>query len=190
MQAVRRAWVIGVRSCSWEDGLPLLLPKLSVLGVGLALGVVLSGCPSGTGSKVAPKADAGFGSTEDAGVYCPPEALTSQTFMINIESSGKQITARLSDAKPSPPERHTNVWTIDLLDASGNPIEDAKITKAYAQMPYHNHGKPAYSVKKMPEPGRFEVGLNFFMPGDFQVQLTVASASAGNDFITFEYCVE
>jgi hypothetical protein len=169
------------------------LSPLVIAGLGLAVG--FAACPAGSSSgakkKDAGAHDAGFAANnggDDAGVYCPAG---STTFLLETEATGKKLSAKLYDAMPNPPERYNNNWVIDVVDANGEPVADATITKAQVYMPFHQHGRPA-TWTAMPEPGRFKLALNFFMRGFFEVRLTMSSqsAEASNEYIVFSYCVQ
>jgi hypothetical protein len=164
---------------------------------------VLNGCPSSAapdGGKAGAagghaRTDAGAadsGVDDDAGmVVCPADSIDSTTFVSDMKVVGdkSKITGRLVKAMPAPPERYNNQWTVEFDDSDGKPLDDVELTKADAFMPYHNHGKPAYSMTKASEPGRFEVGINLFMRGFFSVRFTVSSPTAGDDMVEFKYCV-
>jgi len=172
--------------------------QLGVMGCALAL---LAGCPSIGGSGSAGQGghaghmDAGVDAgsdSEDAAVVCPASAVKPGDFHIGATQAGDKghVTAKLHSATPDPPERYSNTWQLELLDSSGAPLDDTMITKAQAAMPYHGHApRPATNIDKLSDPGQFEVGLVLPMPGYFQLQFDVTSASAGDDHIVFEYCL-
>lgn len=160
-----------------------------------AIGLWLAGCPSGSSTSKSKKPDAGKhdagtdAGEEDAGsVYCPDSATDSSSLVMGLEAKGKTITGKFVEATPFPPERYNNSWVVDFVDGDGNPVTDLKFTDAQTWMPFHNHGKPA-SADAMSEPGRFKLMLNFNMRGYFEVRLHVSSASLGNDYIVFDYCL-
>jgi hypothetical protein len=66
------------------------------------------------------------------------------------------------------------------------------LTKARAFMPVHGHdGIVPPTLERLAEPGRVRVrGLNFNMRGPWEVQLTLSSASAGDDYVVFHICVQ
>jgi hypothetical protein len=58
-------------------------------------------------------------------------------------------------------------------------------------MPVHGHfSRPAAEHQPLGEPGRFDATIHFTMRGPWEVQLDVSSASAGDDAIVLEVCVE
>jgi hypothetical protein len=129
--------------------------------------------------------------SDDAGVVCPDSAPDVNTFLPGMVVMGdsKNIQAKLLMASPNPPEKLNNDWTIEFMDASGNPLTDVALTKVYAFMPYHGHGKPGYSMTQLSDPSQYDVGINLFMRGYFELQFTVSSPTAGDDMVKFYYCV-
>jgi hypothetical protein len=66
------------------------------------------------------------------------------------------------------------------------------ITKARPFMPVHGHdGIVVPTLELLPEPGRVRMrGLNFNMRGPWQVQLSLSSPSARDDYAVFYLCVQ
>jgi len=131
----------------------------------------------------------------DGGSY--PEAPCPEStpeFRIGLQATGEEgaVVAQLIDADHIPPRKNRNDWTIDLLNADDMALEDAELTMARPFMPVHGHdGIYEPEVTALDEPGRYQVdGLNLWMTGPWQVQLTVASESAGDDYIVFNVCVD
>jgi hypothetical protein len=124
-------------------------------------------------------------------VGCPPDL---PAFALGMEASGEQqrIKARLLSAMPAPPLRYLNDWTVALIDSQGGPLSDAEIVKARPFMPSHGHdGNRQVQIERdASDPSHFALhGLNFIMRGPWEVQLTVRSASAGEDYLVFRTCV-
>ena len=115
-------------------------------------------------------------------------------FRINLQATGEEgaVVAQLIDADHIPPRKNRNNWTIEFLDTDDMALEDAELTMARPFMPVHGHdGIYEPEVTALDEPGRYQVdGLNLWMTGPWQVQLTVASESAGDDYIVFNVCVD
>jgi hypothetical protein len=58
-------------------------------------------------------------------------------------------------------------------------------------MPLHGHdGRPASTVEAADAPGEFLGTIHFMMRGSWEVQLDIASPSAGDDHVVFRVCVE
>jgi hypothetical protein len=160
------------------------------LAIAAAMSCVLSACPSSSTSKDAGKAKPDAGVGDDAGTYCPAD---SPVFRVPMEAVGDKmrITARLISAKPEPPERYFNDWTVELVDSSGNPVEDVELTQVQTYMTVHRHGVLAKQITKLGDPARFEVkDVDMFMRGPWEIRFTVTSASAGDDYIVFNHCLD
>jgi hypothetical protein len=69
-------------------------------------------------------------------------------------------------------------WILNLMDGSGNPVEDAQIT-VEGGMPAHNHGMPTVpQVTANLGGGRYQVeGVQFQMPGHWVVTFNIASGT-------------
>ena len=122
---------------------------------------------------------------------CPDD---TPEFAIDMKAEGRDhhVVGRLIDADPAPPLIYNNDWEVGFEDAAGMPIEDAMLTMARPYMPVHGHdGFYTPIVTPLNEPGQFSVErLNLWMRGPWEVQLTVASESAGDDYIVFKVCIE
>jgi hypothetical protein len=116
----------------------------------------------------------------------------AQTYVAGLEQAGsaKNVSIRILDASPAPPGVGNNEWTIQLLDAKGNPIDDSTIdVKPF--MPDHGHGSSIVpTVTPTGADGKYDVTLlQIFMPGLWQVTFTVKTPSTG-DTVMFSFCVE
>lgn len=128
---------------------------------------------------------------DDEFVGCPESI---PPFALGMRQSGDQgrLGAALVDASRVPPLRYLNDWTLGFTRADGTPLGDVILTKARAFMPVHGHdGIVPPTIEPQPEPGRVRVrGLNFNMRGPWEVQLSLRSASAGDDYVVFHICVQ
>jgi hypothetical protein len=109
------------------------------------------------------------------------------------DSHDGRVQAALLAASALPPARFLNDWTVNLELPQGGSLDDATVRSVSAYMPQHGHyGKPDPLVTpRADRPDAFDIAaLNLFMRGSWQVRLTVASPSAGEDLLTFEVCVE
>lgn len=146
--------------------------------------------------------DAGDGDEPVGGTSAPPDGgyppvpcpESTPEFRINLEATGEDgnVVARLVDADRIPPRQFENDWTVEFRSADGEPLEDVDLVMARPYMPVHEHdGTYPPDVTPLDEPGQFQVdNLNMWMIGPWQVQLTVESASAGDDYIVFNVCVD
>ena len=94
----------------------------------------------------------------------------------------------------APPAVATNKWTLKVVDASGQAMNDATLTFPKGQhpadpwMPDHSHGAlPAAAVNNMD--GTYTVTpLYFFMGGVWSLKVD-ATAGSVTDSTTFTFCV-
>jgi hypothetical protein len=155
--------------------------------VSLGLLSTLAACGDDDGEAMPePVADASYPEAP-----CPDD---TPDFRIGLEATGREgaIVARLVDADPSPPRIFRNDWTVDFLTPDGAAVEDVEVIEARAFMPVHGHdGIYPPEVSELDEAGRFDVhGLNMWMSGPWQVQLTLGSQSAGDDYVVFNVCID
>ncbi|HEX3593648.1 MAG TPA: FixH family protein [Polyangiaceae bacterium] len=97
------------------------------------------------------------------------------------------FTVKLLDAQPAPPKLGDNTWTVELDDASGMPIERAKI--AFSQLMI-DHGHGGAKTPKLAElgGGRYSLSpVNFNMPGYWENYLKV-STDAIDTKLTIKVC--
>lgn len=147
------------------------------------------------------------GTGSDAGSACGPDQTESPngvcienvpcgadipTFKIGLVADGRDgnHSASIVDAMPSPPRQYFNAWTVDFLDADGQPADGIAIDKVRSWMPSHRHdGYITPITKAAGEPGRFSVSkINLWMPGPWEVQFSVTGSEA-SDYIVFRVCV-
>ena len=159
--------------------------------------VLLIGCAGEDGSStghthdgVSP--DAGEVVIEDDGfVGCPD---TIPKFAPGMRASGERavLGATLVEASNVPPRRYLNDWTLALTRADGSALADVVLTKARAFMPVHGHdGIVPPALTSLAEPGRVQIrGLNLNMRGPWEIQLSLSSPSAGDDYVVFHICVQ
>ncbi|MEY4508446.1 MAG: hypothetical protein RLZZ450_568 [Pseudomonadota bacterium] len=160
--------------------------------------VVLAGLLAGCGADAADApvsargSDAGVPIVEDDSFVGCPEAVAP--FALGMRRSGDKgrLGAALVGASHAPPLRYLNDWTLTWTRADGAPIGDVVLTKARTFMPVHGHdGIVPPTLVSSVEPGRVEVrGLNFNMRGPWEVQLSLSSPSAGDDYVVFHICVQ
>jgi hypothetical protein len=112
-------------------------------------------------------------------------------YMLGLERSGEQLTVRFVDAVPAPPARFDNTWILEVLDATGTPVDDVAL-EVEPYMPDHMHGTSiATKVTAMDEPGQIELDpVNLFMPGLWEVRLRFTMADASTDEVVFRFCVD
>ncbi|APR86466.1 Hypothetical protein A7982_11815 [Minicystis rosea] len=157
----------------------------SALPAALLLALALVGCGSDTTGS-------GGQTTTTSGPACATDPrVTSYAVGISAASTDGSIKVTFADALPAPPEKGGNVWTIDVADAQGNPIDGATITlKPF--MPEHGHAATIIpTVKAGDKPGRYVVdNIELFMPGIWQNTFTITPSGGVGEPVVFTFCVD
>ena len=83
--------------------------------------------------------------------------------------------------------RGTNTWTVQLLDAAGNPVTDA-IISATPMMPAHGHGTSIVPQVQASDGAYTISDLYLFMAGLWEVTIT-AEAHGKQDNAVYAFCV-
>lgn len=151
-----------------------------------ALLLIASGCGS-----------ASSGDTTGAGGAAPSLCAKdprAEAYAVGLEqkSDDGRMKIRFIDASPAPPSKGTNQWTIQLLDGSDKPIDDATMTiKPF--MPDHGHGSSITpQVTWMKSNGNYQITLvDLFMPGIWQITFNITPpGGAAPDAVVFTFCVD
>jgi hypothetical protein len=144
-------------------------------------GLALAAC-GGNGGGGAAKADAGYDcSLDDRG----------ETFTAGMSKTGDAgYQFALMDALPSPPDKGNNTWTVEVRDPNGDPVVDLDLAvKPF--MPDHGHGSPTTPVITATGDGVFSVDpVYMFMPGLWEMTLSVKDTDATLDTAVFRFCVD
>ncbi|MBC8070126.1 MAG: FixH family protein [Deltaproteobacteria bacterium] len=161
----------------------MLVRNIGVAGL-VAISLAMWGCDDADSDDD----DGGHDHHAEAG--CAGEE-RDDVYMLGMEKSGTALTVRFVDAMPAPPARYENTWTLEVLDASGAPVDDATL-EVEPFMPDHNHGTGiAAVVTKLEAPGQLEIEpIDLFMPGLWEVRLRFTLADQTRDDITFSFCVD
>lgn len=123
---------------------------------------------------------------------CPDDIPTFELGM-SVTSQDGSVRAKLLKAKPAPPARFFNDWTVAFSGADDAPLEGASLKSARAFMPVHGHyGKPDPTLTPHDDdPSVVDLAaLNLFMRGPWEITLSVSSLSAGDADLVFHVCVE
>lgn len=154
----------------------------------LALAAGLAAVAAGCGSNAAP-------AETDAGTLysCDVEARAVK-YMPGLErvSVSGAFKAVLVESVPGPPIKGKNVWTVQILDASGARPQDGLTVTADPSMPDHTHPTAVKPVVTPKNDGSGTYVLDpvyLFMAGFWEVKLTVLSANAPKDTIIFPVCI-
>ena len=150
----------------------------------LALALALSGC--GEGGEGGGDAYGGFDPA--AGFVGCEDALTYTPGLEMVTDSGA-LTVRLVSASPAPPDVGDNLWRFEVLDADGAPAEGAFV-EIEPFMPGHGHGTfPRFSASDEREGGYDMEPFNLFMPGYWEMRVTVVGAGP-RESVLFDFCIE
>jgi hypothetical protein len=151
--------------------------------IALATGLAAAAC----GDDMPAPDDAG----DAAGYAACSDTLPELAVGLTTLGEHGRIQARLLDASRFPARKYANEWTLELANAEGDALGDAQVTRLATFMPVHGHyGRPAAEHEALAEPGRLRATIHFTMRGPWQVQITATSATAGDDDLIFEVCVE
>jgi hypothetical protein len=151
-----------------------------------ALALALTACSStssGGGST--------GGTTTETSICAGDPRATSYTVGLSAKATDGAYAVTFVDAMPAPPTKGDNTWTVKITDSAGNPVDGATVT-AKPFMPDHAHGSSITpQVTPMGTDGTYEVTLlDLFMPGIWQVTLTITPASGAADNVVFTFCVD
>lgn len=156
----------------------------------LAAAVAASaGCSSAT-DEGATATDAGLASDATSAGCADDPRVGAYTDGLHVEGLAAKAALTIEHASPAPPERGTNAWSVRLTDAAGAPIDGAALTvKPY--MPDHAHGSSVVpSVAPTGEPGGYAIsGLELFMPGVWQITISIAVQGVEFDVVRLTFCV-
>lgn len=151
---------------------------------------VLAGCgggdtdTSGTTTTTTTSAT----TTETPACATDPRA---QAYAVGLSSTSTDGAVKITfvDADPAPPAKGNNTWTVAITDAAGAPIAGATIATV-AYMPDHGHTSPIKPVATEMAPGTYEVTpVNLFMPGIWEVTLTVTPSGGTAEPVKFTFCI-
>jgi hypothetical protein len=178
----------GLIASAWGILLLISMRKrwpLVVVLIGLATALGAVGCgDDGSMNEPSDEADAA------TFVACPDSIPELEPGVAFAGRDGK-IRVEILEASPMPARKHRNDWTIALTDADGEPLDDVEITRLEAYMPVHKHfSRPEAEVEVLEGAGQLNATVHFIMRGPWEVQLEASSASAGDDYVVLDVCVE
>jgi hypothetical protein len=104
----------------------------------------------------------------------------------------------------SPADPFTNLFTLKLIDSSGQPVKDATVTlptndtalgwpfQKNPWMPQHMHGASIVPTVTNNQDGTYGISVYFFMPGLWQVYLVAQTtgANAVTDSAMYSFCLQ
>ena len=157
----------------------LLLSSAALVLSLLACSSTADGGPSSSGSSGASTTSA---CAQDARKDIYTAGLSKQT--------ASSYSVKIMDATPAPPAKLTNAMTIQLLDASGKPVDGASLS-VLPFMPDHGHGsavKPAVTPKGG---GVYDIAnLYYPMPGLWRITVTIQVPNVAPQDVAFSFCID
>jgi len=102
-----------------------------------------------------------------------------------------RFQVRLVSSNPIPEFTGVYDWTIEVLDAEGNPVAGATVV-AEPRMPEHGHGTHPATTPATPVVGSEQLllqAMDLFMPGTWVVTLNVTVGEL-SDHLTFAFALE
>jgi hypothetical protein len=162
--------------------MPFFSSKMS--SVLVAAGLLLAGCGSG-GAGAPAAADA-----SDMLASCTMET-RAVTYMPSLprKSTSGAFTAVLVSSVPGPPIKGSNDWTVQILDASGAPVDGLTMT-GVPRMPDHTHPTSVKPVVTAKGGGLYDVSpVYLFMPGYWETTLTFQTQGGVKDTVVFPFCI-
>lgn len=158
----------------------------TAIALALALGALCAACGDG---------EAASGSTSGTppieSICADDPRATAYAAGLERASADASVKVRFVNATPSPPTKGDNIFTIQVLDSGGSPIDGATVTTT-SKMPDHGH-----SSAVIPETtpagvdGKYTISpVNFFMAGIWEATFTIERAGAPTETVTFTFCID
>jgi len=90
---------------------------------------------------------------------------------------------------PGPPVKGSNTWTVRILDPGGTPTDGLAMT-VLPFMPDHGHGSTVKAAVTPMGDGVYVIKpLYLYMPGYWEVTLTVQPTGGTKDSVMFPVCI-
>jgi hypothetical protein len=167
------------------------LITLPLLAVAAAIG-----CSSSNSDTSATDGDGG--GTSDLVISCAHDPRT-EPFALPLthkgdNEAGPNLSFVITGSMYNPLAVDNNMWTLKVLDASGQPVKDAMLTfpknghPADPWMPDHTHGTTPARAKNNMDGTYTITPLYFFMGGVWSTFISATSGSV-TDTTTFTFCV-
>lgn len=166
---------------------PLTAARVSLaLALAAALGATCAACGGD---------ETGSGSTSGAP---PVESICADdpramAYAVGLESASADgsVRVRFVGATPAPPTKGDNIFTIQLVDGGGSPIDGATVTTA-SMMPDHGHSSAVIpETKPKGSQGEYTISpVNYFMAGIWETTFTIERPGAANEDVTFTLCID
>lgn len=170
--------------------LPWLRSSLAAAGAALAL--VCASCAGNNGGSTTGDSTTSGGTTATVEPSACANDPRAQVYAVGVESKSQDgsMTIAFMDADPAPPAKGNNMWTVKITNAKGESVDGAKIvTTSY--MPDHGHTSPIKPQSVPMGDGVYQVSpVNLFMPGVWEVTLTVAAPGEKDQAVKFTFCID
>ena len=147
----------------------------------LACALVMASCGSSSPSTAA---GANTGNT----VTCSGDSQV-QVYTPGMKAVGtnKVFTFVITQASPAPPATNENTWTVQVLDASNQPVSGATVA-LQPFMPTMGHGSSQTPQVAASGNSYTISNIDLFMPGLWSMTLTATSGNQSDSGI-FYFCV-
>jgi hypothetical protein len=101
------------------------------------------------------------------------------------------LEVKILDAKPGPPVKGTNEMTLEVLDASGQPVDGASITVT-PFMPDHAHGSAVTPIVTPSGGGKYAVTKVYLaMAGLWKITVSIQlPGAAALQEAAFQFCLD
>jgi hypothetical protein len=134
------------------------------------------------------------GHDTDAAIDCSMETRATP-YMAGMMEEGATVKVKLLQSDPAPPQRGDNVFTIQVLDASDQPMDGLTITMDSNQdifMVDHGHGTPKQPViTPVGSNGEYTLDpINLWMPGYWEITPHISDGAGLDDQATFKLCID
>lgn len=166
------------------------------LTLGLALALMAGACGSSTGPSVVVDADF-YSCAEEARAtpYQPGMSITSRDARFIVKVLDSTWTDASGKVTSEPPAKGTNVWTLEVDDATTSLPTDGLLINVTPRMPDHRHGTKTVAVTPAGV-GLYTVNpLYLYMVGYWEITLDLNAAPLGDgdaaapDSALFRVCV-
>ena len=175
---------------------------LRTLGFGLVLAAVpaLSACDNSDDGSAdsdddgsaddGTDTDAGTGDDVNQGTACERNP-QGDVYAVGLTKEGEHLKVTFVDAKPAPPRKGDNEWTMMITDLADQPMTDLQIVVT-PTMPAHGHGTTVVvEVVAGEQDGEYVFNpVNLFMAGLWNVAIDIDMAEGVTDTVEFEFCID
>jgi hypothetical protein len=156
----------------------------------LACLVSLASCASDNAAEPVTEADAGVEASTEPPVCAADQRAETYTPGLVAKGESGVFSVSLLSISPAPTAKGDNSWQLRVVDADGAPVDGLTIAiKPF--MPDHGHGSSITpQITPQGADGRYDITrLNLFMPGLWQITLSMTAASGAADKAVYTFCV-